>query len=372
MRHRLTATLVASAIAVAIAAAIVRAAPTPTSPHAPRPHPDGEAPASARWTRVAAGGYCACADGSAFAFHFRRGDVDRLLIHFDGGGACWSGSTCDPRQAPTYRRALGTDEEPEPRDGIYDLDNPENPFRDFSILHVPACTGDLQLGTRVVRYPARTNDGMRDTLIEVRHLGHYNATAALDWLRRRLPDPRLIVVAGSSDGAIAAPLYAGMVAQRWPGDTRIVQIGDGAGAYRTPAIPRLLGGWGALRLHSQPPDYAIRSATTFHPFAVVTARQHPRMQFAQVNHAADERQQRLLALLRAPDTTVSELLRRNHAELREAIPGFRTFTASGTGHATLDTPSLYTIAEDGVRLVDWVRRLVAGQAVSDVRCAECP
>lgn len=59
------------------------------------------------WETISPGGDTACATGTPFSFHVRRADPGRVMVYFNGGGACWSGETCDITgsygREPTYR-----------------------------------------------------------------------------------------------------------------------------------------------------------------------------------------------------------------------------------------------------------------------------
>ena len=105
--------------------------------------------------------------------------------------------------------------------GIFDLDDPRNPFADWSMVYVPYCTGDLHLGTVTTPY---------SPTLTVQHKGFVNGTAALDALASTFPDATEIVVAGESAGAAPAPLYAGLAADRLP-DASVTVLADGAGSY---------------------------------------------------------------------------------------------------------------------------------------------
>ncbi len=51
------------------------------------------------WNAVATGGLCST--GTPFQFYARNsGDSDKLLIYFNGGGACWFGQACDLNSQP--------------------------------------------------------------------------------------------------------------------------------------------------------------------------------------------------------------------------------------------------------------------------------
>ena len=45
--------------------------------------------------------------------------------------------------------------------GIFDRSNPENPFRDFGVIFVPYCTGDVHIGDASRRYGERSVEPSR-------------------------------------------------------------------------------------------------------------------------------------------------------------------------------------------------------------------
>jgi len=57
--------------------------------------------------------------------------------------------------------------------------------------------------------------------------------------------------------------------------------------------------------------------------------------------------------------------------VRRLVPGFRSFVVEGADHGLLPTDAFYRYQADGVFLKDWVRRLIDGEAVEDVRCGVC-
>src|ERR1041384_7604860 len=61
------------------------------SDDSPPPLPRGLQPG---WNEIAPGGATTCALGGPYAFWVRPGTVNRLVIDFQGGGACWDALTC--------------------------------------------------------------------------------------------------------------------------------------------------------------------------------------------------------------------------------------------------------------------------------------
>src|SRR5689334_19223009 len=51
---------------------------------------------SSGWTRIEPGGETRCAHDTPFAYWVRPGMVNKLLVFFQGGGACFDANTCAP------------------------------------------------------------------------------------------------------------------------------------------------------------------------------------------------------------------------------------------------------------------------------------
>jgi hypothetical protein len=179
--------------------------------------------------------------------------------------------------------------------------------------------------------------------------------------------PSLVFVTGSSAGAIPSPLYASQVARHYP-RARIVQLGDGAGGYRAPAIPGILALWGATGALKR--DAAYRSVDsagmTFEMLYIVAARTARRVAFAQYNTAEDNVQLSFLSALGVHDVPLAQLLAQNLADIRRANPALRTYTAPGQMHTILRRPEFYTLAVDGVAVRDWVAGLLDGKPIQNV------
>src|ERR1700752_3258497 len=184
------------------------------------------------WQKIAGGDGTSCSDKSPYAFYVHPGDRRQVLIYFQGGGACWSGQTCDPKQN-LYRPSLA-EFDPTRGQGIFDFENAENPFRNYLVVFVPYCTGDVHLGNRQANYlsgqPA------------LQHKGFVNAMSAVRWVFDQVANPQRVFVAGGSAGAMASPFYAGRVADHYR-RASVVQFGDSAGWLGGPAIPGMFQAW---------------------------------------------------------------------------------------------------------------------------------
>src|ERR1051325_3978667 len=305
----------------------------------------GQSDTNSVWMRLPGGPGTGCAHDSSYAFFVHQGDDHRLAIFPNGGGPCWNGMNCDLHAPPTYHPQLDSTDIPDTQGGIFDLSNPRNPIRDYTIAFIPYCTGDVFLGGRTVSYTSTDTTGAAHE-IQVRHQGRANADQA---------------------GAIASPFYASQVARHYP-KARIVQLGDGAGGYRAPPIPGILALWAATTLLRGDSVYrGVDSASlTFETIYEVSARTTPRVTFAQYNSAEDGVQLSFLALLGVHGVRLAGLLAANLADIRQVNPALRTYTSPGPMHTILRRPEFYSLTVDGVPVRDWVADLLDGKHVSDV------
>ena len=331
------------------------------------------------WNTVAGDEGTVCADGSSYKFFVRPGSLDKLLIHFAGGGACSNGMTCDADLDPTpYVRNL-ENIDPAVRGGIFDFDNPENPFQDYSVVFAPYCTGDVHLGDRVRVYRSPTVEDHAGHDVTIHHKGMVNAEYALNWVYRQFSALEAVFVAGSSAGAIPSPYFAMLVAEQYP-DAAIGHLADAAGGYRTDensASPESasVDEWGAFARLRRLPEFAELEPGNLNIVRLyeVAAGRFPNVTFAAFDNAEDRVQKAFTGLLLDGDEDVSLLpaIMENQKEIHDAVINFRSFIAGGETHTILTLPSFYTLHVDGVRVRDWVSQLAQFGIVPNVRCSVC-
>jgi hypothetical protein len=144
-----------------------------------------------------------CIHGDPYAFFVKRGSVNKLVMYYEGGGACWDPTTCG---APTCTANI--DANPNAgAPGFADLSNANNPFRDWSIVFVSYCSCDIHFGENDKQYTP-------DLLIH--HRGYDNAKIVEKWAREHFLNPEVVFVTGSSAGAYGAWFHAPLLESVWP------------------------------------------------------------------------------------------------------------------------------------------------------------
>lgn len=164
-----------------------------------------------------------CLWGSQFSASVRDKGSENLLIYLQGGGACWTGAC-----------RANTDADPTmPQSGIL---NPaaSNVVGSWNVVYVPYCdgsvfSGDNQLTDTVDPLPAGVTDNTRY------HHGIQNLTAALDLAKTLYPNPKRVLLVGSSAGGYGTILGTAIVRFEYP--TTPLIVFDDAGVGLAPADP---------------------------------------------------------------------------------------------------------------------------------------
>ena len=133
-----------------------------------------------------------CSDGSNYRIYVRRQASDNLLIHFAGGGMAWDARSAAkpititdtngfyfPAIWEIIRATIG---------GVFDANNPKNPFATWSEVYIPYCTGDFHIGNATITYPLENGKSLT-----IHHNGRQNVTEALDWVYSTFKNPPKLV-----------------------------------------------------------------------------------------------------------------------------------------------------------------------------------
>ena len=324
------------------------------------------------WETVAPGGDTICSDGSPYRFFVHRGDPARLLIEFEGGGACWSGATCE---ADVYNRSVTTDLEAAAKGGslpgIYDRENPANPLKDYTHVYIPYCTGDLHWGNAATTYTGSTGPYV------IQHKGAVNTATALNWAAENVPAPAQVVVAGCSAGGYGAALWSASIGRAYPG-ARMVELADSAaGVVPAGFFSTTLASWNAASAWpSFIPGLALESidpaTLTLPKLYTSIASFYPTASFSQFNTRTDSVQIFFYALSKGSISPLdavdwSTKMVSNVESISASSPNFRAYLSAGTEHCVINRPSFYTQTVGGRKFSDWLGTLLSGGDPGQVR-----
>lgn len=314
------------------------------------------------WKEIRPGGRTTCALGEDYSFWVRPGKVNRLVVDFMGGGACWSKETCDTGRFDFSTGLGGVRAAVESRSlpGLYDIDNPENPLRDHWHVVVPYCTGDIHWGDADVEYELPAG---RTT---IHHRGSVNARAVLDWVYASFSRPERIFVMGCSAGSYGSILWSTHLASHYEG-VALAQLGDaGAGiitdTFFRDGFPswRAEGAFPAFIADMDPARVDLQSKDLGDLY-VSAANHFPKARFAQYSKRQDRGQLDYFSRMGGGSTRDwTERLDASMARIDAATENFSSYLADGPEHCITMSDRVYTEQSGGARFVDWVRALVDG------------
>jgi hypothetical protein len=317
------------------------------------------------WSFVEVSG-TACSDGSVTGIGLEEGPSGDLVLFLDGGGACWDHLTCwqygtaAQGSGPFGAADLDAEVLALVPGSLFDRTLAANPYKDFTFVFVPYCTGDVHAGDTVKTYaPSQA---------AWHHRGRANLAADLAWLAANLPAPSKVVVTGSSAGGFGALLAFDLAKGAWPGAKGYLVDDSGPPLAEIPqsSVDAWYASWDLATVLDPLCTPACKQDLSL----ILTSLEgrYPTDRLALLSSTQDETMRWFYADLSsfppmqmAPATFETGL--RNLAAAIEddsaAPPGeTHAFVVAGTSHTMLGHPGAFT--SQGTGLFEWL-----GQQVSD-------
>jgi Pectinacetylesterase len=323
------------------------------------------------WNVFRPGGETTCSYETEFEYYVYPGTVNKVVVEFMGGGACWTNISCTLGSGQLFNdEIVQEDLMRHAEEGIHDHSNPDNPFRDWYMVFIPYCTGDIHWGDAVGEYGDEGHE------IELHHKGAVNARAVLAWIYENFSDPETIFVTGCSAGSYGSLGWTPYLMQHYP-DSQVIQFGDsGAGVITDSFFNDSFPVWNAYDAlpnwiddidEANWPDN-VDLAYMYNTLAAF----YPNMILSQYNTAYDNNQVFFYEAMGGGDNidTWSATMRDSISSIEAASPNFRYYTMSGEKHCITPYDEFYTYEVDGVKLVDWVNDLANGVDVDNIDCGE--
>lgn len=289
---------------------------------------------------------CIFSTSTPYSIQVIPGDRDKLLFYFQDGGACWDRISTMPR--PLCR----IDAEPYDMVGIFDRANPDNRFRNYTVVVALYCSGDI-FGGSVVR-PYRDSAGHW-----VNQTGIQNAQATLDWVYQQQQAGELtnslseLVVMGSSAGSIGVQLWANEVINTLSYDKVAVVPDSFVGFFPPGTEGPLVKEYGFCRSHILPINLKPSCEEGQFEFSVLMTqfmRMNPNIPFAYLQSKEDEVQFAYYIAIGLTSHVSAELTPHQfYGNVSDILAGYSinnrnmvTFLVDGTQHTFTPNEHYYT------------------------------
>lgn len=325
----------------------------------------------------------ACRDGSPSGVAINLGTTDKVMIYLEGGSACFNEQSCtySAAQVPDTS-VLGSSVAVH---GIFDRAHPDNPVRDWNFVYVPYCSGDLQVGDNASAYVPGVG---AQTFV-----GRANMEK---FLRRIVPtfrDASDVLLTGASAGGWSALLNSVLYQRAFP-NVRVKLLDDSGPPLSSAVLTECMQNslrtlWRLDRTilgecgdrcpdpSDYMQDYAIFAALMLRdrPSGLVTSSRDQAMRtfFAvgQDDCTGSIPLASLAVALGLPGGVSAETWQTELLDFRKRLaplPNFGTFYLDSDAHTWITGlemvglgADLYGAATGGVRLVDWIGRIIDGK-----------
>ncbi len=156
-----------------------------------------------------------CLRGEPFRMGVRDTGGEDLVIFLQGGGACWSEFCLAVTAAPPGVFSAG----------LLDPEDEQSPVHGWNVAYLPYCDASFFTGDA-------DHDDDGDGTDDRFHRGLHNLTGGLTAAAERFPEPRRILLAGSSGGAYGMLLAPALVRSFYPDAELFIFADSGLGLAR--------------------------------------------------------------------------------------------------------------------------------------------
>jgi hypothetical protein len=327
-----------------------------------------------------------CIHDTPYSFFVKRGSVNKLLMYYQGGGACEQLTCGVPVRRESIRATARTTRRPASR-----IDEPLNPFRDWNVVFVSYRSCDIHFGDAAQAY-ANTDP---QNPLRIEHRGFHNARAAEKWAREHFLNPEAVFVAGSSAGAYGAWFHAPLLHLTWPAAHFEVLADAGNGVVTQEFIDEFFPNWnfiGNIPKEFKEVKQIIQTGGGIPDYTRFVAAEFPDTRWAHYSTAYDGsfggqtgfynvmlNDNNPLAALnwwnascQFNDVMVQQA-QDTYADIAAETDNYRYYVGTGSRHTMWGSTKVYNDTTGGVPLlVDWVNAMIDGtSAWTNVQCTDC-
>lgn len=278
-----------------------------------------------------------CLDGSEYKMSTLDAGSEDLFIFLQGGGGCWS-EFC--QATPNAQAGI-------PQSGILNPAREDNPVKDYNVAYFPYCDGGLFSSDR-------DSDSDGDGELDRFQRGLHNLSAGLDVALSQFPNPRRVVLMGSSAGGLGTTIALPLVRLQYP-DVRIDVVNDAGVGVNRPNQPDFLellfSDWNSRAFIPESCPECIPEDGHLSEYHIWQMNEDPNVRRGMLSHS-DDTVFALIFLMIGYDAW-REALYPEMQQLEDAHPDRSHYwIQSAVGHTFLQSPEEQVAG--GVSLMEWI------------------
>jgi Pectinacetylesterase len=319
----------------------------------------------------------------SFSFWAKKGSSKNLMVFFEGGGACWDNFSCSfplvpnvPAGVPQFFvPALSPATNPANFEGLFKSTQRGNPVRDWSIVYIPYCTGDLHTGSATKTYQNGGNPFLPVQSFAIQHRGFDNFMVVLDWMKKNLDKPKTLLVTGVSAGGYGATANFPWIARTYP-HAKLNVLADGSQGVTSKSFDSGPLGRNSWNPQLAPWVFGNNPSNIPGPELLrVAAKSYPKARLAQFTTALDEVQITFYGYIKAaygpagscPNPAIDwyQQMSQTIVSYGQTLPNYRYYVAGGSYHTIISSPGLYTEGSAGVSFQDWLDDMLDDEGRGD-------
>lgn len=308
-----------------------------------------------------------CRDGSATGFGVRiNPNSDKLVIYFQGGGACFNSATCGSNPATFNSGTFALAVLAGGQQGIFNQTDSANPFRDWNAVFIPYCTGDVHAGTATGVTVPGVGAPTNQQFVGYRNVGYY--------LKRIIPTfPKVtrVLLTGASAGGFGSMLNYHRVAQAFC--PRPVSLVNDSGPVFQDAFlaPCLQKRWRQLwnfdaNLPAGCTGCSNADGSGMANYEKFIGQNYPAQRLGLISSLQDATisyflgfgQNNCSAIDGTPGPLPGATFQAGLIDLRDSLlkpnPNWSTYYLTGTTHTYLNNANYSSLTSAGVKLTDWM------------------
>lgn len=312
-----------------------------------------------------------CRDSSATGIGVRLGEKStKWMIYLMGGGACFTPETCASNPS-SYDENQFLDETANSyyNVGLLNNERAENPVKDWNVVFVPYCTGDVHSGNLPDGVPLGGTEKQQ-------YVGNPNVQLVLDFLQPYMEEKQMdeLMVTGISAGGFGTHITFFEAKERFPNVKTHLINDSGPLISDTELMPFCLN-FGLVLLYNLavPEGYLLCCSPSYGLADIYTlaARKYPDDNFGLMSYTEDNT---IRYFFSAGQNTCTggdisgELFKQGLNHLSENVlqptGKWSTFYKTGTSHTFIQSNSRFYDTEiDGIQLYDWVNKVMNGEVL---------